>query len=260
MFELLNEKNIDKLKVFSNNAFGKLIIAGPCAIEGYDEYYETAKFLYENGVEVIRGGAYKPRTSTYSFQGMGKEGVEIMEAVKKSIPIKIITEAVDCESLEQIYDVADIIQIGSRNMQNFSLLKEVGKQDKPVLLKRGMSATLNEWLCAAEYIAREGNGAIIMCERGIRSFSDFTRNTLDLSVVPAIKNMTDLMVVVDPSHGTGRRDLIEPMSMAGLACGADGIMIEVHKEPEKAMSDGDQSINFSECKNILNKLRNFNKK
>ncbi|SHG96514.1 3-deoxy-7-phosphoheptulonate synthase [Tepidibacter thalassicus] len=234
----------------------KLIIAGPCAIESYDQLFNTAKFVKSLGANVLRGGAYKPRTSPFSFQGLKEEGLEILKSVKKEVEIPVITELMDVRDLDRVYDVADIIQIGSRNMHNFSLLIEVGKQDKPVFLKRGMSATIKEWINAAEYIAMGGNTNIIMCERGIRTYNDYTRNTLDLAAVPIIKKETGLPVVVDPSHGTGIRELIRPMSLAAFAAGADGIMVEVHPDPENALSDGAQSLNFDEFEELIKSLKN----
>ncbi|WP_445330250.1 3-deoxy-7-phosphoheptulonate synthase [Tepidibacter sp. Z1-5] len=232
----------------------RLIIAGPCAVESYEQLLSIAKFIKSKGANVLRGGAYKPRTSPYSFQGMKEEGLKIFESVKKEVGIPIVTELMDVRDLDKIYDVADIIQIGSRNMHNFSLLTEVGKQDKPVLLKRGMSATIKEWINAAEYIAIGGNTNIIMCERGIRTYDDYTRNTLDLAAVPILKKETGLPVIVDPSHGTGIKELVKPMSLASFAAGADGIMVEVHPEPEKALSDGPQSLTFDEFEDVVKSL------
>lgn len=233
----------------------KIIIAGPCAIESYDQLLKTAKFVKSKGANILRGGAYKPRTSPNSFQGLKEEGLEILKAVKKETGMAVITELMDIRELDKLYEVTDIIQIGSRNMQNFNLLTEVGKQDKPVMLKRGLSATIGEWIGAAEYIAVEGNSKIIMCERGIRTYNDYTRNTLDLAAVPIIKKETGLPVVVDPSHGTGVRYLIKPMSIGAFAVGADGIMVEVHPEPENALSDGMQSLNFSEFEDLINSIK-----
>lgn len=233
----------------------KLIIAGPCAIESYDQLLETARFIKSKGVKILRGGAYKPRTSPFAFQGMRKEGLEILKAVKKEVGIMAVTEAIDEKSLSEVYEVSDMIQIGSRNMQNFSLLVEAGKQDKPILLKRGMSATIKEWIHAAEYIAKQGNNKIIMCERGIRTFNDYTRNTMDIAAIPIIKQETGLKVIADPSHGTGKRNLILPMSLASLAAGADGLIIEVHPQPEDALSDGDQSLNFEEFSNLISVIK-----
>ncbi|WP_330665106.1 3-deoxy-7-phosphoheptulonate synthase [Tepidibacter sp.] len=233
----------------------KLIIAGPCAVESYEQLLMIAKFIKSKGANVLRGGAYKPRTSPYSFQGMREEGLKIFKSVKKEVDIPIVTELMDARDIDKIYEVADIIQIGSRNMHNFSLLTEVGKQDKPILLKRGMSATIKEWINAAEYIAVGGNTNIIMCERGIRTYNDYTRNTLDLAAVPIIKNEIGLPVIVDPSHGTGIKELVKPMSLASFAAGADGIMIEVHPEPEKALSDGPQSLTFNEFEDVVESLK-----
>ncbi|WP_313016891.1 3-deoxy-7-phosphoheptulonate synthase [Acetoanaerobium noterae] len=233
----------------------KLIIAGPCAIESYDQLLETARFIKSKGAKILRGGAYKPRTSPFAFQGMRKEGLEILKAVKKEVGIMAVTEAIDEKSLSEVYEVSDMIQIGSRNMQNFSLLVEAGKQDKPILLKRGMSATIKEWIHAAEYIAKQGNTKIIMCERGIRTFNDYTRNTMDIAAIPIIKQETGLKVIADPSHGTGKRNLILPMSLASLAAGADGLIIEVHPQPDDALSDGDQSLNFEEFSNLISVIK-----
>lgn len=250
-------KNMDitiKLKNGITIPDDRLIIAGPCAIESYEQLLMIAKFVKSKGANVLRGGAYKPRTSPYSFQGMKEEGLKILKLVKKEVDIPIVTELMDARDIDKIYDVADIIQIGSRNMHNFSLLTEVGKQDKPVLLKRGMSATIKEWINAAEYIAVGGNTNIIMCERGIRTYDDYTRNTLDLAAVPIMKKETGLPVIVDPSHGTGIKELVKPMSLASFAAGADGIMIEVHPEPEKALSDGPQSLTFDEFEDVVKSL------
>lgn len=233
----------------------KIIMAGPCAIESYDQLLETAKFIKENGANMLRGGAYKPRTSPKSFQGLKEEGLEILKAVKKETNLPVITELMDARDLDKLYEVADVIQIGSRNMQNFTLLSEVGKQDKPVMLKRGISSTITEWIGAAEYIAIGGNNNIIMCERGIRTYNDYTRNTLDIAAVPIIKKETNLPVIVDPSHATGVRYLVKPMSIASLAAGADGIMVEVHPNPSEALSDGPQSLHFEEFKDLMESIK-----
>ncbi|CEN78069.1 3-deoxy-7-phosphoheptulonate synthase [Paraclostridium sordellii] len=247
----LNIKINENLEVPKN----KIIMAGPCAIESYDQLLETAKFIKKQGANMLRGGAYKPRTSPNSFQGLKEEGLEILKSVKIETGLPVITELMDARDLEKIYDVTDIIQIGSRNMQNFTLLSEVGKQDKPVMLKRGISSTINEWIGAAEYIAVGGNSNIIMCERGIRTYNDYTRNTLDIAAVPIIKKETNLPVVVDPSHATGVRYLVKPMSIASLAAGADGLMIEVHPNPSEALSDGPQSLNFDDFKDLMNDIK-----
>ena len=235
----------------------KIIIAGSCAIESYDQLLKTAQFVKSKGANVLRGGAYKPRTFPNSFQGLKEEGLEILKAVKKETEMIVITELMDIRDLEKLYEVADIIQIGSRNMQNFSLLTEVGKQDKPVMLKRGFCATVSEWIGASEYIIKEGNNKIIMCERGIRTFERYTRNTLDLAVVPIIQKETGLPIVVDPSHGTGVRYLIKPMSIGAFAVGADGIMIEVHPNPSEALCDGEQSLCFSEFEDLMESIKIF---
>lgn len=242
----------DKTIVFKKD---KVIMAGPCAIESYEQLLKTAKFVKSQGANILRGGAFKPRTSPSSFKGLKEEGLEILKAVKEETKLAVITELMDVRDLEKLYAVSDIIQIGSRNMQNFSLLTEVGKQDKPVMLKRGISATISEWIGAAEYIAYEGNKKIIMCERGIRTYNDYTRNTLDLAAVPIIQKETGLPVIVDPSHGTGVRELVKPMSLAAIACGADGLMIEVHPNPSEALSDGMQSLHFDEFEDLINSLK-----
>lgn len=246
----INTDENSKLIVKKN----KLVMAGPCAIESYEQLLETAKFVKSKGANILRGGAYKPRTSPNSFQGLKEEGLEILKAVKKETGMPVITELMDARELDKLYEVADIIQIGSRNMQNFSLLTEVGKQDKPVMLKRGLSSTISEWIGAAEYIAIGGNQKIIMCERGIRTYNDYTRNTLDLATVPIIQKETGLPVVVDPSHATGIRYLVKPMSIASLAAGADGIMVEVHPDPINALSDGMQSLHFNEFEDLMNSI------
>lgn len=247
----LNIKINENLELPKN----KIIMAGPCAIESYEQLLETAKFIKKQGANMLRGGAYKPRTSPNSFQGLKEEGLEILKSVKIETGLPVITELMDARDLEKIYDVTDIIQIGSRNMQNFTLLSEVGKQDKPVMLKRGISSTINEWIGAAEYIAIGGNSNIIMCERGIRTYNDYTRNTLDIAAVPIIKKETNLPVVVDPSHATGVRYLVKPMSIASLAAGADGLMIEVHPNPSEALSDGPQSLNFDEFEDLMDSIK-----
>ena len=233
----------------------KIIMAGPCAIESYEQLLQTAKFVKSKGANMLRGGAYKPRTSPDSFQGLKEEGLEILKAVKKETGLPVITELMDARELDKIGEVADIIQIGSRNMQNFTLLTEVGKQDKPVMLKRGLCASISEWIGAAEYIAIGGNNKIIMCERGIRTYNDYTRNTLDLAAVPIIQKETGLPVVVDPSHATGVRYLVKPMSIAAFAAGADGIMVEVHPDPVNALSDGMQSLHFNEFEDLMNSIK-----
>jgi 3-deoxy-7-phosphoheptulonate synthase len=231
------------------------MVAGPCAIETREQAFTVAKHVKAAGARLFRGGAYKPRTSPYSFQGLGEAGLEIMSEVRKEYGLGIITEAIDHESLDLVEEYADVIQIGARNMQNFSLLKRAGRAKKPVLLKRGMSATLDEFLMAAEYLMSEGNYAVILCERGVRTFSDFTRNTLDLAVVPAVQKRSHLPIVVDPSHGTGRRNKVLPLSRAAVAVGADGLLVEVHHDPDRALSDGPQSILPAEFEQLIREVR-----
>jgi 3-deoxy-7-phosphoheptulonate synthase len=218
------------------------VMAGPCAIESREQALAVAERVQRAGAQFFRGGAYKPRTSPYSFQGLGEAGLKIMAEVRERFGLLIVTEAVDNESLDLVEKYADIIQIGARNMQNFSLLKRVGRAKKPVLLKRGMSATLEEFLMAAEYVMSEGNYEVVLCERGVRTFADHTRNTLDLSLVPAVDRLSHLPIVVDPSHGTGKRNKVLPMSRAAVAVGADGLLVEVHNNPDRALSDGMQSL------------------
>jgi 3-deoxy-7-phosphoheptulonate synthase len=218
------------------------VIAGPCAIESREQAFAAAERVARAGAKFFRGGAYKPRTSPYAFQGLGEEGLRIMADIRDHFRLAIVTEAVDNESLELVEKYADMIQIGARNMQNFSLLKRAGRSRVPVLLKRGMSATLDEFLMAAEYIMSEGNYNVVLCERGVRTFADHTRNTLDLSVVPAVQRLSHLPIIVDPSHGTGKRNKVTPLSRAAVAVGADGLIVEMHPDPEKALSDGIQSL------------------
>lgn len=221
---------------------GVVVIGGPCAVESLDQTRAIAEGVKRAGGQLFRGGAYKPRTSPYSFQGLGEPGLEILARVRDEFDLPIVTEAIDHQSLQLVDQYGDCIQIGARNMQNFALLKSAGRARKPVLLKRGMSATLEELLLSAEYIMSEGNYNVILCERGVRTFADHTRNTLDLSVVPAIKRVSHLPILVDPSHGTGKRNKVLPMSRAAIAVGADGVLIEVHHKPEEALSDGPQAI------------------
>ncbi len=219
-----------------------VIIAGPCAVESYEQTMEIAEVIADAGVKLFRGGAFKPRTSPYSFQGLGEEGLKILAEARDRFGVKIVTEVLDTETADLVEQYADVMQIGARNMQNFSLLRRVGQSRKPVMLKRGMSATLEEFLLAAEYIMAEGNYNVILCERGVRTFADHTRNTLDLSIVPAVKNRSHLPIIVDPSHGTGKRHKVIPMARGSIAVGADGIMVEVHNHPEHALSDGPQAL------------------
>lgn len=234
---------------------GQLVmIAGPCAVEDPDMLADLAVLLRNAGVHVLRGGAYKPRTSPYSYPGLGEEGLQHLARARAASGLPIITEVTDIRDLDVVCRYADILQIGSRNMQNFPLLREVGKTSHPVLLKRGFSATLEEWLLAAEYILSGGNHRVIMCERGIRTFENYTRNTFDISAVPALKHLSHLPVVADPSHGTGRRELVGPVARAAVAAGADGLMIEVHPNPEQAMSDGFQSLTPEAFESLMGEL------
>lgn len=230
------------------------IIAGPCAIEDENQMDEIGRYLVGLGVKILRGGVFKPRTNPKSFQGLGADGFKILKDMKEKYGLKIISEIMDPRDVDQAYEYIDIIQIGSRNMQNFALLKEVGKTDKPIMLKRGMSATINEWIMAAEYIKAESNENIILCERGIRTFEDYTRNTLDLMSVPIIKQETEYPIFIDPSHGTGIRNLVLPASRAAKALEADGIMVEIHPEPNKALSDGAQSLDFNSFEKLYNNV------
>jgi 3-deoxy-7-phosphoheptulonate synthase len=231
------------------------MVAGPCAVETEAQCMAIAEQVAKSGCRLFRGGAYKPRTSPYSFQGLGELGLKILAKVREKHGFGIVTEAIDHESLDLVEHYADVIQIGARNMQNFSLLKRAGRAKKPVLLKRGMSATLDELLMAAEYILSEGNYSVMLCERGVRTFSDFSRNTLDLAVVPAVKKRSHLPILVDPSHGTGKRHKVHPLSLAAVAVGADGLLVEVHHEPERALSDGVQSIVPKEFEQLTQDVR-----
>jgi 3-deoxy-7-phosphoheptulonate synthase len=231
------------------------IVAGPCSVESREQAFTIAERVAKAGARFFRGGAYKPRTSPYAFQGLGEEGLKIMAEIRDRFGLRIITEAIDNESLDLVAEYADVIQIGARNMQNFSLLKKAGRMRKPVLLKRGMSATLEEFLMAAEYVLSEGNYEVILCERGVRTFADHTRNTLDLSIVPAVQRLSHLPIVVDPSHGTGKRNKVLPLSRAAVAVGADGLLVEVHHDPDHALSDGMQSILPDQFDELMSEVR-----
>lgn len=231
-----------------------VIVAGPCAVESQEQLFETARSVKLNGANVLRGGAFKPRSSPYSFQGLKEEGLKLLSQIRKETGLPVVTEAMDTRQIELVAGYADMIQIGSRNMQNFPLLKEAGMCGKPVLLKRGMMATIEEFLFAAEYVLHHGNDQVILCERGIRSFETSTRNTLDLSAVPMLKHVTHLPVIVDPSHGTGVRWMVPAMAKAAVAAGADGLIMEVHYNPDKALCDGDQSLSLNEFKNLMSEL------
>ncbi len=231
------------------------IIAGPCAVESRNQLLETAHFLKEEGAHILRGGAYKPRTSPYSFQGLQTKALEYLAEAREQTGLPVVTEALSEEALESVTECADIIQVGARNMYNYELLKKVGRLSKPVLLKRGLSATMQEWLFSAEYIALEGNLDIILCERGVRTYETATRNTLDLSVVPYIHQVSHLPVIVDPSHATGKREFVPALARAAFVAGAEGIMIEVHPDPQKALSDGRQSLSFAQFRQLMRELR-----
>ena len=230
------------------------IIAGPCAVGSEEQLYAIANFLANKGIKIMRGGAYKPRTSPYSFQGLMEDGLKLLRGVSQKYDMAIITEVLDLSLLDTIYPYTDIIQIGARNMKNYHFLKELGKTDKPVMLKRGMDATLEEWLLAAEYILMGGNQQVILCERGIRTFDNTSRNTMDIAAIPLIKQLSHLPIIADPSQATGNREIVGPLSLAAVAAGADGLMIEVHNNPEKALSDGPQSLRFEQFSDLLDKL------
>jgi 3-deoxy-7-phosphoheptulonate synthase len=231
------------------------LIAGPCSVENEDMTLRTAEFLMARGVRLLRAGAFKPRTSPYAFQGMGLEGLAILDKARRKTGIGVVTELMDTDNADAVEQAADVIQIGTRNMQNFSLLKRVARARKPVLLKRGMSATLEEWLMAAEYVMAGGNYNVTLCERGVRTFSDHSRNTLDLSVIPPVKKLSHLPILVDPSHGTGKREYVPAMALAALAAGADGLLLEVHPDPDHALSDGAQSLSLAGFEKLLESLR-----
>jgi len=231
------------------------IIAGPCSVETREQAFAVAEQVAAAGAQFFRGGAYKPRTSPYAFQGLGEEALKIMVEIRAAFGLRIVSEALDRESLELVEKYADVIQIGARNMQNYSLLREVGRTRKPVLLKRGMAATLEELLMAAEYIMSEGNYQVILCERGVRTFVDHTRNTLDLAIVPAVQRLSHLPIIVDPSHGTGKRNKVVPLARAAVAVGADGLIVEVHHQPDKALSDGAQSIYPEQFADMVGEVR-----
>jgi len=231
------------------------IIAGPCAIESHAQAFAVAEAVRRSGARFFRGGAYKPRTSPYAFQGLGEEGLKILAEVREAYGLKIVTEALDEASIDLVEKYGDMIQIGARNMQNFSLLRRAGRSPLPVLLKRGLSATLDEWLLAAEYVMAEGNYNVVLCERGIRTFAQHTRNTLDLSAVPAVRRISHLPVIVDPSHGTGKNYMVTPLARAGVAVGADGLIIEVHDQPERALSDGAQALTLEQYGQLVDEVR-----
>lgn len=231
-----------------------MMIAGPCAVENEEQIFTISEFLAKHNIKFMRGGAYKPRTSPYSFQGLKTEGLALMRKAADTHGLAVVSEIMSVDKIDEFHEYVDVFQVGTRNMQNYPLLRALSKTDKPVLLKRGMSSTIEEWLLAAEYIVSGGNEKVILCERGIRTFETATRNTLDLSAIPLVKQLSHLPVIVDPSQGTGVRDLVGPMSAAAIAAGADGLIIEVHNQPEEALSDGDQSIYLDQFETLLQKL------
>jgi len=231
------------------------IIAGPCAVESREQAFEIAEAVRRSGARFFRGGAFKPRTSPYAFQGLGEDGMKILADIREAFGLKIVTEALDEHGVDLVERYGDVIQIGARNMQNFSLLRRAGRSRIPVLLKRGLSAMLDEWLLAAEYIMSEGNYNVILCERGVRTFAQHTRNTLDLAAIPAVRRISHLPVVVDPSHGTGHNYMVMPLARAGVAAGADGLIIEIHNHPERALSDGAQALTLEQYEHLVNEVR-----
>jgi 3-deoxy-7-phosphoheptulonate synthase len=232
-----------------------VIIAGPCAVESMEQLVATAVSVAKSGAKILRGGAFKPRSSPYSFQGLGEEGLQMLQEIKASTGLPVVTEVMDIRQIDTVCRYADMLQVGSRNMQNYSLLKEIGKTRKPVLLKRGMMATIEEYLLAAEFILSQGNDQVVLCERGIRTFETSTRNTLDLSAVPMLKHLSNLPVIVDPSHGTGLRWMVPSMAKAAVAAGADGLIMEVHYKPEEALCDGQQSLSLPEFAQLMKDLK-----
>ncbi|MDP3314035.1 3-deoxy-7-phosphoheptulonate synthase [Lutibacter sp.] len=257
LVSLKKEQKTSLVKV-GNVVFGGsevIVIGGPCAVESEEQLFETARSVKKSGAKILRGGAFKPRSSPYSFQGMGEDGLKLLSQISKETGLPIVTEVMDTRQLELVASYADMIQIGSRNMQNFPLLKEAGKCGKPVLLKRGLMATIEEFLNAAEYILYQGNNQVVLCERGIRTFETTTRNTLDLSAVPMLKHLSHLPVIVDPSHGTGLRWMVPDLSKAAVAVGTDGLILEVHFKPEIALCDGSQSLDLEEFTNLMSDMR-----
>ena len=255
--KLINKNTIIKVDNLQIGGDDPVIIAGPCSVESEKQIIDTAWIVKEYGGNILRGGAFKPRTSPYSFQGLREEGLQFLYKAKTETGLPIVTEVVNINDVPFVEEYVDILQVGSRNMQNYELLKAVGRSSKPVLLKRAMSANLSEFLMSAEYIMAEGNKDIILCERGIRTFVEYSRNTLDLAVVPALKQKTHLPIIVDPSHATGRSDLVEPMSMAALAAGAHGLMVEIHPNPIESISDANQALNPQEFSNLMYKVKHF---
>ena len=252
-----DENHQSVIRVGNETIGGKelCLIAGPCAVESEQQLDEIAKGVSDLGIKFMRGGAYKPRTSPYAFQGLKKEGLRLLKNVSDKYGVKIVTEVLDTSLIEEVYPYADILQVGSRNAKNYAFLKELGKLDKPILLKRGMSSTITEWLLAAEYILLGGNENVILCERGIRTFDTSVRNTMDIAAIPLAKELSHLPVIADPSQGTGKRSLVTPLSLAAIAAGADGLMIEVHNDPEEALSDGFQSMYLDSMKEMVQVLK-----
>ncbi len=265
MIDMSDKKNNQKDKIKSKGSSEKLIqkgfitvIAGPCAIESWEQFDTIARVVKDCGLNYIRGGAYKPRTSPYSFQGLEQRGLEYLEEIRKLYGLKAVTEVTDAATVEEVAKYVDVLQIGTRNMSNFALLKKVGKvaneMNKPVILKRGWSATIKEWLLAVEYITMSGNIEVVLCERGIRTFESYTRFTLDLSAVPVIKKLSKLPIIIDPSHAVGQSDLVVPMSRAAIAVGADGLIVEIHTDPEKALCDGQQALDTKQTHEMLHQV------
>lgn len=252
--EWKKEDTVIQLKNTQIGANNFSVIAGPCAVENEDQIFTICEFLSKFNIKLLRGGAYKPRTSPYSFQGLKKEGLVLLRNAADKYNMNVVTEVMDTNLVDEVAAYADVLQVGTRNMQNYQLLRALSKIDKPILLKRGMSSTLEEWLLAAEYILSGGNGQVILCERGIRTFETATRNTLDLSMAPLIKSLSHLPIIIDPSQGTGLRELIAPMSLASIAAGADGLILEVHNHPDEALSDGKQSLYFDQFGELMKKI------
>jgi len=252
-----DENHQSVIRVGNETIGGKelCLIAGPCAVESEQQLDEIAKGVSDLGIKFMRGGSYKPRTSPYAFQGLKKDGLRLLKNVSDKYGVKIVTEVLDTSLIEEVYPYADILQVGSRNAKNYAFLKELGKIDKPILLKRGMSSTISEWLLAAEYILLGGNENVILCERGIRTFDTSVRNTMDIAAIPLAKELSHLPVIADPSQGTGKRSLVTPLSLAAIAAGADGLMIEVHNDPEEALSDGFQSMYLDSMKEMVQVLK-----
>jgi len=253
--EFMDSNTTIKVKDITIGGKEVIVMAGPCVVENEQQIFKTARQVKALGAKILRGGAFKPRTSPYSFQGLGEEGLKLLAQVGKEIGLAVVTEVMSDNQIDLVAKYTDIFQVGARNMQNFALLKELGKTKKPILLKRGMSATLEELLLSAEYILSQGNYEVILCERGIRTFENYTRNTLDLSAVPALKELSHLPVIVDPSHATGKWRLVSPMAKAAIAAGADGLLIEVHPEPKNSLSDGAQTLNFDKFTQLMKELR-----